>query len=107
MAVSLIEAVQQIDRQIKGMFLRVDTDSLGMAEKTYVKQIKLVCNEIRLDIRDYEYAENRLDQQKWAKVARRNSNVLEKLIIELDAVFGPSDVAALSAQLDQVRSALE
>lgn len=104
---SLLATFQQVDRQIKGIFLRFDVDSLTTVEKQYIKQVKLACNEIRLDVRDYEYAEKRADQQKWAKIARHNIAALEKLIIELDTVFGPSDVAALSAQLDQVRSALD
>lgn len=104
---SLLATVMQVDRQIKGIFLHFDIDSLNAAEKHSVKQIKLACNEIRLDIRDYEYAEKRVDQEKWAKIAWHNIAALERLIIELDAVFGPSDVAALSAQLDQVRSAVE
>lgn len=104
---SLLATFQQVDRQIKGIFLQFDVDSLSATEKHSVKQIKLACNEIRLDIRDYEYSEKRVDQQKWAKIARHNITALERLIIELDIVFGPSDVAALSAQLDQVRSALD
>lgn len=104
---SLLATFQQVDRQIKGIFLRFDVDNLSAGEKYSVKQIKLACNEIRLDVRDYEYAEKRADQQKWAKIARHNITALERLLLEMDAVFGPSDVAALSAQLDQVRSALD
>jgi hypothetical protein len=104
---SLLATYQQVDRQIKGILLHFDVDSLNAADKHRIKQIKLACNEIRLDIRDYEYAEKRADMEKWAKIARHNIAALERLILELDTVFGASDVAALSAQLDQVRSAVE
>lgn len=104
---SLLAIFQQVDRQIKGIFLQFDVDSLNTAQKHCVKQIKHACNEIRLDIRDYEYAEKRADQEKWMKIARHNITALERLILDLDLVFGPGDVAALSARLDQIRSAIE
>lgn len=104
---SLLATFQQVDRQIKGILLHFDVDSLNVADKHRIKQVKLACNEIRLDVRDYEYAETREAQQKWAKIARHNIAALERLIIELDTVFGASDVAALSAQLDQIRTSVE
>lgn len=104
---SLTQAIQQIDRQIKGILRQVDTDDLDRSEQHSCKQIILACNEIRLEVRDYEYAQSRTDQLKWARLARHNVQVLETHILLLGTVFGPADVALLSAQLDVLRASLD
>ncbi len=104
---SLTSVVQQIDRQIKGILRQHDTESLSRTEQHGCKQIKLACNEIRLDVRDYEYAQTRADQLKWARLAKHNIRVLEAHILLLGDVFGPADVALLSAQLDTLQAGLE
>ncbi len=104
---SLTQAVQQIDRQIKGILRQVDVESLGRTEQHGCKQIKLACNEIRLDVRDYEYAQSRAEQVKWARLAKHNIRALEAHILLLGDVFGPADVALLSAQLDVLQTGLE
>jgi predicted HAD superfamily phosphohydrolase YqeG len=56
---SLLVSVQQLDRRIKGILRQFDVDKASRVEKEVIKQMKLACNEVKLDVRDYEYAETR------------------------------------------------
>ncbi len=104
---SLTAAAQQIDRRVKGILRGVDIDTLVPDDKKIVQHLRLACNEVKLDVRDYEYAQTRIEQQKWVKIAHHNINALERLILGLDEIFGPVDVAELSAQLELLQSKIE
>lgn len=102
---SLFSTAQHIDRRVKGILRGVDIELLSIEDRKTVKQIKLACNEVKLDVRDYEYAETRVEQQKWSKIARHNIVALETLLLELGGIFGPADIAELGAQLDMLKEA--
>ena len=102
---SLTGTAQQIDRRVKGLLRAAEVDQLSVEDRKTIKQIKHACNEIKLDVRDYEYAETRLEQQKWAKIAAHNILALENLLMRLGDIFGPADIAELGAQLEMLREA--
>lgn len=101
---NLTSAAQQVDRRIKGILRTADPESLTKTQRETVKRIRLACNEIKLDIRDYEYAETRADQEKWLKIGVHNIKALETSMLQLTDIFGPADVAELSAQLQMIQS---
>ena len=103
---SLTGTAQHIDRRVKGILRAVDHEQLSQDDRKTAQKLKHGCNEVRLDVRDYEYAQTRLEQQKWAKLARHNILVLETLLLSLDDIFGPADIAELGAQLEMLRDAL-
>ncbi len=90
---------------MKGILRGVDDDLLSVEERKTIKQIKLACNEVKLDVRDYEYAESRVEQEKWSKITRHNILALETLLLELGGIFGPADIAELGAQLEMLKEA--
>ncbi len=100
---SLTGTAHYIDRRVKGLLRGVDIDQLSVEDRKTVRQIKHACNEIKLDVRDYEYAETRLEQQKWATIAAHNILALENLLLRLSDIFGPADIAELGAQLAMLR----
>ena len=102
---SALATAHYIDRRVKGLLRGVDIDQLSVEDRKTIKQIKHACNEIKLDVRDYEYAETRLEQQKWAKIAAHNILALENLLLRLGDIFGPADIAELGAQLEMLREA--
>lgn len=104
---SLSNSTRQLDRKIKTILRQLDEDSLDRREKQDLAALKLAINEVRLDIRDYEYAQTRDDQLKWAALGRHNLAVLNKLMIRLDSVFSPVDVADFGATVDQLKTSLE
>jgi hypothetical protein len=103
---SLTADVQQIDRRVKAVLRTAQQDELSREEAGILKQLKLHCNEARLDVRGYEYAETLAEQRKAAAAGRRNLTKLEKGIVQLHAVFGPADTAELGALIDSLRSQL-
>jgi len=103
---TLMEQIQQIDRRVKAMLRETSLDELDREELHTLKQLKLHCNEARLDVREYEYAETRVEQQKAAAKAHRNLAKLEKNILHLSGVFGPADTADLGAHIDTLKTAL-
>lgn len=104
---SLTEIIKQVDREIKGVLRRSDTESLSPEKRKLVGEVKLAGNEARLDIRDYEFAQTRREQLQAAKLARHNLTALESRIIALDDLFDPADIAALSARIQLLREGLE
>lgn len=104
---SLTHITQQLDRRIKIVIRQVDTETLSRQERHDVSQLKRALQEIRLDVRDYEYAQTREEQLKWAKLARHNLGALNTLLLRLDTVFGPVDVAELGATIETLQTALE
>lgn len=103
---SVTEQMQQIDRRVKAELRTVQQDELDREETKLIKQIKLHCNEARLEVRDYEYAETLAAQQKASETARKNLMKLEKGIVQLSSVFGPADTAELGAFIDKLRTDL-
>ena len=103
---SLTEQIQQIDRRVKTMLRMASIEELDREEAHTLKQLKQYCNETRLDVREYEYAETRLEQQKAAVKARRNLAKLEKSILQLSSIFGPADTADLGAHIDTLKTHL-
>lgn len=103
MSLSLGSEFAQLDLRIKACLRLVSRDDLTCDDKHSYDQVKLACKELRLDLRDYEYAETRAEQQKWAKIARHNLRALEGNILALPDVFRPVDVAELSAGIERMR----
>lgn len=104
---SLTGTAQQLDRTIRATLRGVDIELLSRETRELVKQLKLACHEVKLDVRDYEYAQTRSEQAKWVKVAHHNLKMLNAIVLELDEIFGPADVAELSAQLHLLQSKID
>ncbi len=95
-------AMQEAERLVKGLLRQVDTDTLTNDEKAAMTRIRRQAIDTRLDIRDYELSETREEQLKCAVVAKRRLERLERAIVQAGTVFGPADVAHLSAQLEYI-----
>lgn len=97
----------QIDRSIRAVLRNVDLEQLPIDQRKVAQKLKPACNEVRLDVRDYSYAQTRDEQLKWMKLARHNLKVLESLILRCDSIFGPVDTAELSAMIESLRDDLK
>lgn len=101
---NLTSATHQLDRKVKGILRDVEVEKLHRENREVIRKIKLACNEVKLDVRDYEYAQTRLEQEKWLKIAHHNLRALETLLLHLDDIFGPADIAELSGQIQLLQS---
>ena len=95
-------AMQRVETQLKVMLRSVDADGLTADEKKAVQSIRRLAVDTRLDIRDYELSETRLEQVQCAVAAKNRLAKLQACILVAGPVFGPADVAQLSAQLEQI-----
>lgn len=99
-------AMQQVERLLKALLRTVDTDLLSTDERRVVSSMRQLTIDARLDIRDYELSETRDEQLKMMHTAKRRVAKLEASIVAASSVFGPADVAQLSAQLEQIQGRL-
>lgn len=72
-------------------------------------QIKRQAIDARLEVRDYEYAETRAEQQKSALSANKYLQKLQTNMLKASEsnLFSAADVALLSAQIEQIISELQ
>jgi|JI10StandDraft_1071094.scaffolds.fasta_scaffold297008_2 exonuclease I len=99
--------VRYIDRRVKIILRDIQPETLSRENARYVSKVKLVLDEIRLDVRDYEYSQTREEQVRWAKITRHNLRALNALLLRLDVVFSAADVAEVSAQIDSLHSLIK
>ena len=95
-------AMQRTEGQIKALLRGIDRDMLEPPAKKAVAGLQRQAIDARLDIRDYELSETREEQLKCAAAAKKRLAKLQASILAVGPVFGPADVAQLSAQLEQI-----
>lgn len=103
---SPVESFAGVDRQIKLILRAVQRELLSKNDRRVFEGIRLVSNDIKLDLRDYVFAEKRIEQQTHIVQAQKNLTLLEQYLLSLGDIFGPADVAELSARIGQIRSSL-
>ncbi|MEO6761076.1 MAG: hypothetical protein ABI220_01705 [Candidatus Saccharimonadales bacterium] len=96
-------AIKQIDTMLKGILREIDLEELKAAEKKAIQSLKHQMVDTRLDIRDYELSETRDEQLKYAHEAKKGVAKAQALMLQADTVFGATDVAHLTARLDQTK----
>lgn len=97
-------AMQRVEGNIKALLRNIDIGQLGQAEKKNVTNLRRLAVDCRLDIRDYELSETREDQLRCAKTAKKQLTKLREAILAVGSLFGPADVAQITAQLEQIEN---
>ena len=100
-------AMQRAETYMKTLLRSIDPDTLEDTERKAVAYMKRLLVDVRLDIRDYELSETRLEQVENAVEAKNRLAKLQACILAAGTVFGPADVAQLSAQLEQINGWLQ
>ena len=95
-------AMKQVEIQLKTVLRGVELESLDAVERKAAVDIKRLVVDIRLDIQDYELSETREAQLKKAGAAKKGLAKLQANILLAGSVFGPADVAHMSAKLEQI-----
>jgi hypothetical protein len=104
---SLLKQMHVLERRIT-VILRssIEKDEHTKSQQKYIATVRLACNELKLDIRDYEYAETKAEQQKWARIAKHNVLALQTSLMALDTIFSAVDIAELSAKIELLEASL-
>lgn len=96
--------IKALEAQLNSVLSAVDIYALGAGEQKVVASIKREIIDARLDIRDYELSETRLEQVKCATAAKKRLEDIRKLILSASEynVFSAIEVAQLSAQVEHI-----
>ncbi|HSX08005.1 MAG TPA: hypothetical protein VLG11_03880 [Candidatus Saccharimonadales bacterium] len=105
---SPFKLMQALSGQLNAVFSPIDVHSLPAAAQKVVLPIRQQVIDARLDIRDYEYAQTRAEQLNMAHEAKTRLEGLNKNILAASqhGIFGPADVAQISATIQQIISLL-
>lgn len=95
---------KELEARIQVLASSFDIDSLPGEQQKLLALIRRQATDARLDVREYEYAETRMEQQELGTAARKRLEELRKNILKASEynLFGSIDVAQLSAQIEQL-----
>jgi hypothetical protein len=101
--------IKSLEGAITSALSAVDVYDLDPRVAKIVTTLQKQIIETRLDVRDYELSETRQEQIKFDKSSKRQLETVRKDILAASEynIFGPVDVAHLTAQLELVIEKLE
>lgn len=102
-------AIKDIEGQIRRVLRTVDESALAKKPRAFISDLRQVIVDAKIYATDYELSEMREEQLDNAKQAKR---YLEKARADIlgaseHGIFGPVDVAHLSAQIEHINSQLK
>jgi hypothetical protein len=99
---------KQLEANILRLLAHIDIVDLNTKEQHILAQLKNSLIDARLEIQDYELAETRELQLGNAKQAKEYLDAVQKTISNNSLnVFGPVDVAHLTAYIGQITDRLK
>jgi hypothetical protein len=101
--------VKQIDNQVNMILRKINWDQVGEKARKAVLELRQDLVDARVYSSDYELSEMRNEQLDNAKKAKNYLEKARQQILrasEFD-VFGPIDVAYITAQIEQVKADLK
>jgi hypothetical protein len=101
--------VKQIDNQVNMILRKINWDQVGEKARKAVLELRQDLVDARVYSSDYELSEMRDEQLDNAKKAKNYLEKARQQILrasEFD-VFGPIDVAHITAQIEQVKADLK
>lgn len=107
--IPLIQQAREIERRINSILSSFDIDSLSLPERELIMLIKRNATDARLDVRDYEYADTRIEQIARQNEAKKRYEQIQAYIVKASEynLFTAIEVAAISANIQQLLSKME
>lgn len=104
METSPYKLCMQLEGQLKRLLVGQDVSSLPLDVRQVVASIKRTVADARLDVRDYEYAETRAEQQQHGEDARKRLEQVKQAVLAASEynVFSAIDVAHTTATIEQI-----
>jgi activator of HSP90 ATPase len=101
--------VKQIDLQVNMILRKADWDEVGEKARKAVAELRQNLADAKVYAQDYELSEMRDEQLDNAKKAKEWLEQARQQILRASEfnVFGPIDVAHLTAQIEQVKADLK
>lgn len=103
------DQAKALEAQINAVLSVIDADASPIEERKIITLLKRQIVDARLDIRDYDYADTRVEQSRHGEEARKRLEQLEILIIAASEynIFGAADVAQISAHAQALAAELQ
>lgn len=101
---SVYAQITHLFHEINGLIAALDIDILGKETAKNNVLIRQLVADARLDIRDCEMADSRVEMEKTAKIAIKRLDRLRAAILfgSEHGIFSAIDVAQLSARIDVI-----
>ncbi len=100
--------VKQLQGDVLRLLSSIDVTTLDTKEQQAVEDLRNNLIDVRIEVQNYELAETREHQLKNVKAAKKYLQTIEKLIMSNPVgIFGPVDVAHLTAYIGQITDRLE
>jgi hypothetical protein len=101
--------VKEIDTQVNMILRRIDWDEVSEKGRKAALELRQNLTDARIYAQDYELSEMREEQESNAKKAKKWLAKAHQCILRASEfnVFGPIDVAHLTAQIDQAKADLK
>jgi hypothetical protein len=106
---SISYRVKQIDIQVNMILRKTDWEEVEQKGRKAVEELRQFLSDSKIYALDYELSEMRDEQVKNAKMAKKWLEQARQRILRASehSVFGPVDVAHLTAQIDQAKADLQ
>jgi hypothetical protein len=101
---SPLAQIKGLETQIRAVISRLDLAELPKEERVIVTKLRNDLTDARLDVRDYEFSDTRVEQKGHGKQAIKRLESIRAGILAASEynVFNAVDVAQLSAQIEQL-----
>lgn len=101
--------VKEIDGQVSRILRQVDWQQINNKAQKATDELRQNLTDARIYAQDYELSETREEQTDNAKKAKKYLEQSRQQILQASQfnVFGPIDVAHLTAQIDQLKAELK
>ncbi len=99
---NIVDRFADFDRFYKAALLGVE--DITKEDRETIKRMKQDIAEAKQQLRGYVYAQTRIEQLDAARKLHKNLRQTEQALVSLVTIFGPADVAHLSAILEDIRS---
>lgn len=102
------QQVKTLETQIGTLLSQLDIDALPPKERQLVTLIKRQLNDARLDVRDYEYADTRVEQSTHGQEAKQRLETVQHTIVAASEynIFSAVDVALFTAKAQHIAAQL-
>jgi hypothetical protein len=106
---SPLEQARALQNQLTSLLADLDIDALPAGPRDLLTQIKRLAADLRLDVRDFNLADSKAEQDRLGEEAIARLRQLEKAIAKAGETghFGAADVAHLSARAQQLTADLQ
>ena len=101
---TLTGLTKRVETYITQQFAGVDVLVIDKVERELIEGLRRLVIDLKLDLRDYEHAETRVEQQKYLADAKVRLEELRAMVLRASShnLFGAVDVAHVTALLEQI-----